>query len=518
MTEARTPRQLLVNLQIIEYLRAFLVGRTGWSRIGAILIVSGAFGIFRREDVIEAGGYDPDSFAEDAELVLRLHRLCRERGRPYRIGFIADPVCWTEAPSSLAALRTQRERWQRGLLQVLWRLPRHDGPPRYGSVGMFALPYFVVFEAHRPARRGDRLRRDHDLARSSAGCRRRSRSPSSASPCALGIAFSFGALLVEERAFQRYRRWSCFGRLVLAAGAREPRLPAVVRAHSRARHLGAPAPRDRSTGARWRARASIPRAPPRSLEVDHERHALEPVALAQPVLEEVRVVARHEAAVVHLDREARRLRLELGSCSRCAAACRARPAAARIACRSPTKRFSSGVGIHCAERSASESASATSRFMPAARRGRHRHHLRALAQLARDARLRVLEVRLRDVPLVQRDHRGALLLHRQLGHAQVLGRHALARVADDDRHVGALGRLLGAELRVVVRRCRRPSCAGAARRCPRGSPRGPRTRCACRSSRAWCPPRRSRSRAPRRAAGSRARTSRRSAARSARAA
>jgi cellulose synthase/poly-beta-1,6-N-acetylglucosamine synthase-like glycosyltransferase len=217
VTEARTPRDLVVNLQIVEYLRAFLVGRTGWSRIGALLIVSGAFGIFRREEVVEAGGYDPESFAEDAELVLRLHKLCRDRGRPYRIGFIADPVCWTEAPDSLAVLETQRDRWQRGLLQMLWQYRGMIGRPRYGAVGMFGLPYFVLFEALGPIVEVTGyvvitlslalgwLPLPMALAFFGVSV-------------ALGMAFSFGALLIEERAFQRYRRWSCFGRLVFAAG------------------------------------------------------------------------------------------------------------------------------------------------------------------------------------------------------------------------------------------------------------------------------------------------------------
>jgi cellulose synthase/poly-beta-1,6-N-acetylglucosamine synthase-like glycosyltransferase len=216
VVEARTPRQLLVNLQIIEYLRAFLVGRTGWSRLGAILIVSGAFGIFRREEVIEVGGYDPDSFAEDAELVLRLHRFCRDREREYRIGFIADPVCWTEAPSTLRALRTQRERWQRGLLQVLWRYRDMIGRRRYGSVGMFALPYFLAFEAAGPVIEVT----GYAVIVASLAFGWIPLSLAAlffAVAVLLGIAFSFGALLVEERAFQRYRRWRCFGRLVMAA-------------------------------------------------------------------------------------------------------------------------------------------------------------------------------------------------------------------------------------------------------------------------------------------------------------
>jgi cellulose synthase/poly-beta-1,6-N-acetylglucosamine synthase-like glycosyltransferase len=217
VTEARTPRQLLVNLQIVEYLRAFLVGRTGWSRMGAVLIISGAFGIFRREEVVEAGGYDTDSFAEDAELVIRLHKLCRERGRRYRIGFIADPVCWTEAPGSLQALKSQRNRWQRGLVQLLWQYRGMTGRRRYGAVGMCALPYFVAFEALGPlVEVTGYVVISVSLALGWL--------PAAMAVAffgvavVLGIAFSFGALLVEERAFQRYRRWRCFGRLVLAAG------------------------------------------------------------------------------------------------------------------------------------------------------------------------------------------------------------------------------------------------------------------------------------------------------------
>jgi cellulose synthase/poly-beta-1,6-N-acetylglucosamine synthase-like glycosyltransferase len=216
VTEARTPRQLLVNLQIVEYLRAFLVGRTGWSRIGAIVIVSGAFGIFRREEVIQAGGYDADSFAEDAELVVRLHKMCRERGAPYRIGFIADPVCWTEAPDTLRDLGSQRDRWQRGLLEVLWRYRGMVGRRRYGSVGLFALPYFAAFEAIGPVVEVT----GYAVILLSLAFGWLSMTMAIAFfgvAVVLGIAFSFGALLVEERAFQRYRRWRCFGRLVLAA-------------------------------------------------------------------------------------------------------------------------------------------------------------------------------------------------------------------------------------------------------------------------------------------------------------
>ena len=101
--KVRTPRSLLVNVQIVEYLRAFLAGRTGWSRLNMLLIISGAFGLFRRETVVEAGGYDTTTVGEDTELIVRLHRHCRDLKGRYKITFVADPICWTEAPGDAAA-------------------------------------------------------------------------------------------------------------------------------------------------------------------------------------------------------------------------------------------------------------------------------------------------------------------------------------------------------------------------------------------------------------------------------
>lgn len=204
--------------------------------MGAVLIVSGAVGIFRREEVVAVGGYDPDCFAEDAELVVRLHKHCREQRRRYRIGFIADPVCWTEAPGSLRQLRSQRNRWQRGLLELLWNHRGMIGRRRYGSVGMFALPYFTAFEALGPI---IEVAGYFVMAVSFAlGWLPLAMALAFfAVAVVLGIAFSFGALLIEERAFQRYRRWRCFARLVFAARDREPRLSPVVRADPRARVL-----------------------------------------------------------------------------------------------------------------------------------------------------------------------------------------------------------------------------------------------------------------------------------------
>jgi cellulose synthase/poly-beta-1,6-N-acetylglucosamine synthase-like glycosyltransferase len=145
------PKSRLATLQVVEYFRAFLVGRMAWSELGALLIISGAFGVFQRSAVEAAGGYWTDTVGEDAELVVRLHRHLRERDEPYKIQFVAEPVCWTECPEDVRALGRQRRRWQRGLAQALWRHRTMVGNPRYGVFGVFAMPYFLVFELIGPA-------------------------------------------------------------------------------------------------------------------------------------------------------------------------------------------------------------------------------------------------------------------------------------------------------------------------------------------------------------------------------
>jgi cellulose synthase/poly-beta-1,6-N-acetylglucosamine synthase-like glycosyltransferase len=133
-------------LQVVEYLRAFLTGRVGWSNLQSLLIISGAFGIYKKQEVIEIGGYTHDTDTEDLELVVRLHEHMRRKKQPYRVVFVPDPVCWTEAPETLSVLARQRNRWHRGLLQTLWLHKRMLFNPRYGSVGLFAFPYFAIFE------------------------------------------------------------------------------------------------------------------------------------------------------------------------------------------------------------------------------------------------------------------------------------------------------------------------------------------------------------------------------------
>ncbi len=148
--ELRLPQGFLERIQIIEYARAFFQGRAGWTALDALLIISGAFGIFRREGVVQLGGYRTDTVGEDMELVVRLHRQAREEGRPYRILFVPDPLCYTEVPSDWRTLRRQRNRWHRGLWEVLWLHKAMLFNPRYGRLGLLGMPYFLLFEALGP--------------------------------------------------------------------------------------------------------------------------------------------------------------------------------------------------------------------------------------------------------------------------------------------------------------------------------------------------------------------------------
>ena len=144
--DVRMPAKWIERFQVLEYLRAFLSGRMGWSYLDSTLIISGAFGLFQRGTVVDAGGFRKGTIGEDMELIVRLHRFCRETRRPYRITFVPDPVAWTECPESFKILGRQRDRWQRGLADALMLHKKMFLHPRYGRIGLFAFPYFFVFE------------------------------------------------------------------------------------------------------------------------------------------------------------------------------------------------------------------------------------------------------------------------------------------------------------------------------------------------------------------------------------
>lgn len=151
LTKVGLPTNILALFQIVEYLRAFLFGRLGWSPINAMLIISGAFGLFHKDTVIGIGGYRHDTIGEDMELVVRLHRHMRLAGKPYRITFAPDPICWTEAPEDLTTLKNQRIRWQRGLCESLTNNLDLLFHPKGGAVGWLAFPFMALFEWLGPA-------------------------------------------------------------------------------------------------------------------------------------------------------------------------------------------------------------------------------------------------------------------------------------------------------------------------------------------------------------------------------
>ncbi|GII24546.1 glycosyl transferase family 2 [Planosporangium mesophilum] len=216
IVDTRMPRTWLPRIQVVEYLRAFLLGRTGWSRLGGLLVISGAFGIFRRDLLVEIGGLDHDTIGEDAELVVRLHRHLRHLKRDYRIVFVAEPVSWSEAPDSLAVLARQRRRWHRGLAEVLAKHRAVIGNPRYGRIGLVALPYYLVFEFLAPlVELAGPVLVPLGLAVGAVD---------------LGFAWRFLlvaygyamlinliALAVEEYSFHRYSRWRDLGAAVVAS-------------------------------------------------------------------------------------------------------------------------------------------------------------------------------------------------------------------------------------------------------------------------------------------------------------
>jgi cellulose synthase/poly-beta-1,6-N-acetylglucosamine synthase-like glycosyltransferase len=144
------PSGWIERFQILEYGRAFYSGRMGWLGLDTLLIISGAFGVFKRDALLAIHGYATDTITEDMELVLRLHRHYLEAGTPYRIRFTPDPLCWTEVPSSMQVLRRQRNRWHRGLIETLWKHRRMTLNPRYGRLGMIVIPYFWLVEAFSP--------------------------------------------------------------------------------------------------------------------------------------------------------------------------------------------------------------------------------------------------------------------------------------------------------------------------------------------------------------------------------
>lgn len=216
ITHAALPRNWWAMFQVVEYLRAFFGSRPGWTAIKGLVIVSGAFGVFRKDVVLDAGGYSTATVGEDMELVVRLHDFMHRRKGAYRIFHVPDPVCWTEGPETASGLRSQRARWHRGSSEVLLAHLSMIGNPRKGTVGLLGLPSLLVFEVLGPvvelagyvvvtvAWATGVLNSDVFLL-------------FLAIAIMYGLLLSLGALALEDASSRQYPGWDDLGRVILFA-------------------------------------------------------------------------------------------------------------------------------------------------------------------------------------------------------------------------------------------------------------------------------------------------------------
>lgn len=213
VTDARVDSRWLPGCQVVEYLRAFLFGRMGLNVLGANLIISGAFGLFRKEYLKAIGGYRTGNVTEDMDLVVRLHRYLRENKIQAQLPFVPDPVAWTEVPSTVKVLARQRERWHRGLIATLWEHRVMLLNPKYGRIGMIAMPFYVFGELIAP------LAEIFGVIALGLGMLVGAVNAQFAF-LFLGVAIGYGMLLsiwaivLEELSFRRYKRRADFFKLV----------------------------------------------------------------------------------------------------------------------------------------------------------------------------------------------------------------------------------------------------------------------------------------------------------------
>lgn len=151
LVEVHIPDAILPRIQVLEYLRAFLLGRMAWGRLDGLLLISGAFGAFDKEIALLSGGYDTKTVGEDMELVVRMRRYMVENKLPYSVSYIPDPLCWTEAPEDFKIFKKQRSRWMRGTIETLTIHKKMFLNPKYKLLGMLSIPYWTFFEFLAPA-------------------------------------------------------------------------------------------------------------------------------------------------------------------------------------------------------------------------------------------------------------------------------------------------------------------------------------------------------------------------------
>ena len=150
LIDVNFPKKMIEKAQILEYLRAFLLGRMAWSRLNGLLVISGAFGLFNKKIAIEVGGYDTNTVGEDMEIIVRMRRHMEEKKEKYKVAYIPDPLCWTEAPDNYKIFISQRNRWTRGTIETLRKHRKIAFNSKYRSLGLLSYPYWLFFERLAP--------------------------------------------------------------------------------------------------------------------------------------------------------------------------------------------------------------------------------------------------------------------------------------------------------------------------------------------------------------------------------
>lgn len=146
----RLPKNVIAAMQVLEYDRSFLASRILFDKFNGSLIISGAFGLFKKDVVIAAGGYDSKTMGEDMELVVKLHEYCRVNNMDYNICYATDAICWTQAPEKLGDLKKQRKRWHLGLFQTMYKHRQMLLNNKYGMVSFISYFYFLIYELLSP--------------------------------------------------------------------------------------------------------------------------------------------------------------------------------------------------------------------------------------------------------------------------------------------------------------------------------------------------------------------------------